>query len=100
MSLNSDIKEELSEMKKNLKKIKNESFAYEMLADQRKQNKRLFIIWMVTFMAFVGLLGYTIYLLNDIEKVTTETTQTIEDVDSIDGSNIVNGDMYGENKTN
>lgn len=99
MSFSKDIKEEVDEMKKNIKKIQSESLAYEILNDQRKQNKRMFFVWIITFVAFIGLLSYTIYLLNDIEKVTTQTEQTIEDVESIEGSNIVNGDMYGENKT-
>jgi hypothetical protein len=40
--------------------------ATEMLHILKIQNKRLFIIWLVTFIAFIGLLGYTIWLLNDI----------------------------------
>lgn len=40
--------------------------ASEMLHILKIQNKRLFIIWLVTFIAFIGLLGYTIWLLNDI----------------------------------
>lgn len=40
--------------------------ATEMLHILKVQNKRMFIIWLVTFIAFIGLLGYTIWLLNDI----------------------------------
>lgn len=76
--------------------------AIEMLHILKTQNKRLFIIWLVTFIAFIGLLGYTIYLLNDIgtEETTTETTneQIIEDTDTIENSYIINGGIYGENK--
>lgn len=32
--------------------------ATEMLHILKTQNKRLFIIWLVTFIAFIGLLGY------------------------------------------
>ena len=71
--------------------------ATEMLHILTVQNKRLFIIWLVTFIAFIGLLGYTIWLLNDIGVIEETTTQEIQDVESIQNSNIVNGDMYGEN---
>lgn len=72
--------------------------ASEMLHILKVQNKRLFIIWLVTFVAFIGLLGYTIWLLNDIGTVET-TTQEISDVETIENSNVANGDIYGENKT-
>lgn len=55
--------------------------ATEMLHILKVQNKRLFIVWLVTFVAFIGLLGYTIYLLNDvgvIEETTQEVTQENE----------------------
>ena len=88
------MKEEITEIKKELSDIKSESLARELLQDARKQNKRMFIIWIITFVAFLGLLGYTIYLLNDMQKITT--TQEIEDIDTI-GGNVTNGDIYGEN---
>ena len=72
--------------------------ATEMLHILKTQNKRLFIIWLVTFIAFIILVGYTIYLLNDIGAI--ETTQEIEDVETIQNSNITNGDFYGQDKTN
>ncbi len=73
--------------------------ASEMLHILKVQNKRLFIIWLVTFVAFIGLLGYTIWLLNDIGTVeTTDMTQEVSDVDSINGSVVNNGDIYGESK--
>lgn len=69
--------------------------ATEMLHILKTQNKRLFIIWLVTFIAFIGLLGYTIWLLNDIG--TIEESQEISDIDTIENSNIANGDINGEN---
>lgn len=78
--------------------MENESLAMDLLKDYKKQNKRLFIMWIITFFTLIGVTCYTIYLLNDIG--TIETTQEIEDVDTIENSNITNGDMYGENKTN
>lgn len=72
--------------------------ATEMLHILKIQNKRLFIIWIITFTAFIILLGYTMYLLNDIG--VEETTQEIKDVNTIENSNISNGDIYGKDKTN
>ena len=69
--------------------------ASEMLHILKVQNKRLFIMWIVTFIAFIGLLSYTVWLLNDIGVI--EETQEITDVDTIENSNITNGDINGEN---
>lgn len=93
MGFKKDIKEEINEARKSLEDLEKQSFAYEMLSDQRKQNKRIFAIWIITFVAFIGLLGYTIYLLNDFTVV--ETTEEKYDItqDSGDGgnNNFVNG---------
>ena len=51
--------------------------ATEMLHILKTQNKRLFIIWIITFIAFICLLGYTFYLLNDIG--TIEETAVSQD---------------------
>ena len=93
------IKEDIEKVQKKVNVIEEQSLAMQMIFDYKRSNKRLFIIWIVTFIAFIGLLGYTIYLLNDIGTIET-TSQEIEDVDTIQNSNIANGDMYGENKTN
>lgn len=71
--------------------------ASEMLHILKTQNKRLFIIWLVTFIAFIGLLGYTIWLLNDIGTIEETSNQEIQDVNTIENSNITNGDINGEN---
>lgn len=94
MSFNSDIKEEMAEMKNSIKKIQSESLAYEMLQDQRKQNKRIFIIWIITFIAFIGLLSYTIYLLNDFTVIETSESESYDiEQNSGDGgsNNFING---------
>lgn len=95
------VKEELKEAKK---QVSQNSFAVEMLREEKKRNenltsatKRIFIIWLITFGAFIGLLGYTIWLLNNIEVVETVETQDYDynqDIDNtgdISNSNIVNG---------
>lgn len=82
------------EMRKDIERMKEESIAYDILKDQRRQNKRLFIIWIITFAAFIGLLGYTIWLLNDITVVeTTESENYDINQNSGDGgnNNFING---------
>lgn len=71
--------------------------ASEMLHILKIQNKRLFIIWLVTFIAFISLLGYTLYLLNDIGTIEETTTQEVTDIDTINGSVVNKGDINGEN---
>ena len=70
--------------------------ATEMLHILKVQNKRLFIIWIITFIAFMGLLGYTIWLLNDTEIVESTDTIDIQDVEVIDNSHIKIGDDIWE----
>lgn len=72
--------------------------AKELLHILKTQNKRMFIAWLITFIAFIGLLAYTIWLLNDISSVETISTQEV-DSSNIEYSDIINGDYYGENKT-
>lgn len=97
------VKEELKEAKK---QVKQNSFAVEMLREEKKRNenlasatKRLFIIWIITFLTFICLLGYTIWLLNDITVVETseEYNQDVSDIGDMNNSNIVNGGgVYGK----
>lgn len=76
------IKEEVLELEKEVKDIQEHSFAMELLKDQKKQNKRQFIIILVILGMFTCLLGYTIWLLNDISTEETIITQ-----DNTDGYN-------------
>ena len=78
--------------------MKNNSLAMELLNDYKKTNKRQFIIILVILTMWFITIGYLVYILNDIG--TIETTQEIQDVEAIQNSNITNGDMYGEDKTN
>lgn len=88
------IREEVLEMKKEVEEIQEHSFAMELLKDQKKQNKRQFIIILVILGMFTCLLGYTIWLLNDIG--TTTQSIDIEDVENIDNSHIKIGDDVWE----
>ena len=70
--------------------------ATEMLHILKVQNKRMFIVWLVTFIAFIGLLGYTIWLLNQYEYVD-ETNVVQENEDGYNNYIGNDGDItYGE----
>ena len=49
--------------------MEEKSLAWELLQDTKKANKRMFIIWIITFLALIGVTCYTIYLLNDIGTI-------------------------------
>lgn len=70
----------------------NNSWAYEILRDLKKQNKRWFIICLIELIMIFLTFGYVVYILNDIGYEETTNSQEIYDVDSIDNSNIINGD--------
>ena len=84
------LKEEIEDMKKEVKDIQEHSFAMELLHDARKTNKRQFIVILVILGMFTCLLCYTIWLLNDIGTVETTRTQEVTDFDTINGS-VTNG---------
>lgn len=90
------LKEEVLEMKKEVQKIQEQSFAMELLKDQKKQNKRQFIVILVILGMFTCLLGYTIYLLNDFGVSTETDTIDIDNVEAIDNSHIKIGDDVWE----
>lgn len=56
------LKDEIEDMKKEVKDIQEHSFAMELLKDAPKTNKRQFIIIIVILGMFTALLGYTIWL--------------------------------------
>lgn len=90
------MKEDLIMAKKEIKELKEHSLAWELYQDSKKANKRLFVIWIITFIAFILLLTYTIWLLNDISSVEV-TEQEVENTTSVNGSIINNSGDYGEN---
>ena len=90
------LKEEIEDMKKEVKDIQEHSFAMELLHDARKTNKRQFIIILVILGMFTCLLGYTIYLLNDFGVSTETDTIDIDNVEAIDNSHIKIGDDVWE----
>ena len=84
------MRDEIMAVKKELEEVKEKSFALELLQDQRKANKRLFIIWIITFLTLVGVSVYTVYLLNDIG--TIETTTEVDQSNSDGYNNYVGND--------
>jgi hypothetical protein len=79
-------------------KVEQVSFAYELLSDYKKQNKRQFVVILVILGMWFITGAYLVWTLNDIGVIeeTTTTTQEIEDVDTIGGNVVNNGDVYGE----
>ncbi len=78
MGLREDI-ENLGKEVKEVRNIKEESIALSFLNDYKKQNKRLFIIWLITFLILACMTAYTIYIINDIGTITeTNVTQENE----------------------
>ena len=68
------LKEEMLELEKEVEEIQEHSFAMELLKDQKKQNKRQFIIILVILGMWFATIGYLVYVLNDIGTTTEETT--------------------------
>ena len=92
------IRDDLLDMKKEIKEMKEQSFAMELLHDARKSNKRMFIIIIVILAMFTALLGYTLWLLNDIGTVE-DTTVTQENENGYNNFIGNNGDInYGKAK--
>ena len=81
------MREEVVDLKKELKKLKQESFAMELLKDQRKQNKRLFVIILVILSFWFITIGAFVYYIN-----TTGYEETMEIADTSDGGNACVGD--------
>lgn len=92
------LKEDVLDIKNEISEVKQQSFALELIKDYKKQNKRQFIIILILLVMWFCTIGYLVYILNDIGSI--ETTQQIDGAETIENSNITNGDMYGENKTN
>lgn len=92
------LKEDIKKVQEKVDVIEEQSFALDLLRDYKKQNKRQFIVILVILTMWFVTIGYLVYVLNDMGVETT--TQEISDVDTIENSNVTNGDIYGEDKTN
>ena len=86
-------------MKKELSEVKNDSFALDLLRDYKKMNKRIFVALIITLFMWFSTIGIFVYYINTT-GFEEERTQEIEDIDDLSKSNIINGDVYGKDKTN
>ena len=91
------LRDDIMAVKNEVKELKKQSFAMELLSDQRKQNKRLFIIVLVILSMWFATIGYLVYVLNDIGTIEETTTQEVSEIDTINGNVVNKGDVYGEN---
>lgn len=92
-----NLKEEVLELEKEVKKIQEESFATQILKDYKRQSKRQFIIILVILGMWFATIGYLIYILNDIGvETTTTTTSTTETIDIDDVDNIENSHIHNK----
>lgn len=88
------LKEQISEVKEEVKKVKEQSFAMDLLKDYKNQNKRQFIIILVILTMWFATIGYLVYVLNDI-GVIEETTQEVMQENESGNNNFIgnNGDI-------
>lgn len=86
------LKENIQELEE---KVEQTSFAYELLSDYKKQNKRQFIVILVILGMWFATIGYLVYVLNDIGVIEEDTIE-IQDVETIDNSHIKIGDDIWE----
>lgn len=92
------LKEDIEKVENKMKKIEEESFAMELLKDQRKQNKRLFIIILVILSMWFVSIGLFIYYINTTGYEEDYREQTINDLENTNDLDIINGDNYGDSK--
>ena len=71
------LKEEVLELEKEVKDIQEHSFAMELLKDQKKQNKRQFIVILVILGMWFATIGYLVYILNNIDMSSNPSTTSI-----------------------
>lgn len=89
------LREDVEKVQNKVEEIEHQSLAMEILKEQRKSNKRLFVALIVVLCMWFATIGYLVYILNNVG--TIETIQEVEDVDTIGGNIVNNGDVYGEN---
>lgn len=94
------MREELEDMKREVKKVKEESDLFRILKMEDKKNKRLCSIVILLIILLLISVSYTIYLHNDIGTESTTTTETeTYDMNAINGvNNVIGGDNNGTNE--
>lgn len=94
------IREDVYDIKKELQEVKQESFAFSILSDYKRQNKRLFIaLVIVLVMWFVTIGAFLYYIINvDYEEVTevAEVENESGNANGCIGDSCNNGVINGE----
>ena len=96
------IKDEVVAMKKEVKDIKEQSIAMELLKDAKKTNQRQFVIILVILAMWFASIGLFIYYINTTgyEEIT-ETADSQGEGNACVGDSCNNGEInYGESKQN
>lgn len=92
------IREDIEKVQNKVEEIEHQSLAMEILREQKKSNKRLFVALIVVLCMWFVTIGYLVYVLNDIEYIETTDNDSIEieEVESIDNTHIKIGDDIWE----
>ena len=92
------MKEEVEEIKNEVKEIKEKSLAMEILQDYKKANKRLFVVIIVILAMWFATIGAFLYYINTTGfEETVETAETTDGGNACVGDNCNNGEItYGE----
>lgn len=96
-----NLREEVVEMKKEVKAVKEEkekSLMLDILTDYKKANKRLYIILIVVLCMWFTSVGLFVYYINTTGyEVVTETAETSDSGNACVGDNCNNGEInYGK----
>lgn len=94
MSLREDVEKVQDKIEKTSVAMELLEYSKEQNKQLEKNNKRMFIVWIITFIGLIISLGYIVYLLNDIN--TDIDTIDIDEVETIDNSHIKIGDDIWE----
>lgn len=98
------LQEDVQKIEEKVKKVEEQSIVMELLHDQKKQNKRLFIVILVILSMWFATIGAFLYYIN---TTGFEETTEIAEVENEDGNanacvgdSCNNGEInYGESKS-
>lgn len=99
-----ELREDVYDIKKELQEVKKESFAFSILSDYKRQNKRLFIALVIVLVMWFTTIGaFLYYIINvDYEEVTEISGVETEegDANACVGDSCNNGVINGESNSN
>ena len=95
------LKQDVMEMKREVKEVKEErrkSFAYELLEDYKRTNKRQFVTIIVILIMWFATIGLFVYYINTVDyEETTEYATTDDGGNACVGDSCNNGEInYGD----